>query len=93
MPDSATDQRALMRFLARLGQAELAAGNAVALVERDLGLIAKRYGRADILVFAMPTVLMVQSDDGQEHRVQIARALPRGGAALRPDGGRAGDRP
>lgn len=71
MPESATDQRILMRFLARLGQAELAAGNAVALVERDLGLIAKRYGRADILVFAMPTVLMVQSDDGQEHRVQI----------------------
>ena len=71
MPESATDQRALMRFLARLGQAELAAGNAVALVERDLGLIAQRYGRHDILVFALPTVLMVQSEDGHEHRVQI----------------------
>lgn len=66
-----TDPRILLRFLARLGQAELAAGNAVALVERDLGLIARRYGREDILLFALPTVLMVQSDDGQEHRVQI----------------------
>ncbi len=60
-----------MRFLARLGQAELAAGNAVALVERDLGLIAKRHGQPNIMVFALPTVLMVQSDDGHEHRVQI----------------------
>ncbi len=65
------DDRTLLRFLARLGQAELAAGNAVALVERDLGLIAKRYGRDDILVFALPTVLMVQSERGHEHRVQI----------------------
>ncbi|MCO6482427.1 MAG: threonine/serine exporter family protein [Flavobacteriales bacterium] len=71
MDHRTSDQRTLLRFLARLGQAELAAGNAVALVERDLGLIAKRHGQANILVFALPTVLMVQSEEGQEHRVQI----------------------
>ncbi|HMN06345.1 MAG TPA: threonine/serine exporter family protein [Flavobacteriales bacterium] len=71
MADPDIQQRTLLKFLARLGQAELAAGNAVALVERDLGLIAKRHGQPNILVFALPTVLMVQSDDGHEHRVQI----------------------
>lgn len=71
MPEGDPQQRVLLRFLARLGQAELAAGNAVALVERDLGLIAKRQGQPNILIFALPTVLLVQSDDGQEHRVQI----------------------
>lgn len=65
------DARTLLRFLARLGQAELAAGNAVALVERDLGQIARRNGQENIVVFALPTVLMVQSEDGMEHRVQI----------------------
>ncbi|MBP8823589.1 MAG: threonine/serine exporter family protein [Flavobacteriales bacterium] len=79
MAPPATDSHTLMRFLARLGQAELAAGNAVALVERDLGLIARRYGREDILVFALPTVLMVQSDEGQEHRVQITPGPYRSG--------------
>ncbi len=71
MAEGDPDQRLLLQFLARLGQAELAAGNAVALVERDLGDIAKRNGQANIVVFALPTVLMVQSDDGEEHRVQI----------------------
>ena len=33
----ATKRAALLRFLGRLGQAELNAGNAVPLVERDLG--------------------------------------------------------
>ncbi|MCB0772950.1 MAG: threonine/serine exporter family protein [Flavobacteriales bacterium] len=71
MAEADPQQRTLLRFLARLGQAELAAGNAVALVERDLGQIARRHGQPGILVFALPTVLMVQSDDGHEHRVQI----------------------
>lgn len=71
MPSAPPDQRVLLHFLARLGQAELAAGNAVALVERDLGLIAQRHGQPNILVFALPTVLIVQSEEGQEHRVQV----------------------
>lgn len=71
MAEPEVDDRLLLRFLARLGQAELAAGNAVALVERDLGQIAKRHGRPNTTVFALPTVLMVQSEEGQEHRVQL----------------------
>lgn len=71
MAEPATDVRTLLRFLARLGQAELAAGNAVALVERDLGQIAKRNGRPNTTVFALPTMLIVQSEEGQEHRVQL----------------------
>ncbi len=71
MAEPGTDDRLLLRFLARLGQAELAAGNAVALVERDLGQIAKRHGRPNTTVFALPTVLIVQSEEGQEHRVQL----------------------
>ncbi len=65
------DDRILLRFLARLGQAELAAGNAVALVERDLGQVAKRNGRENTTIFALPTVLIVQIEDGQEHRVKL----------------------
>lgn len=71
MDDQVPDDRILLRFLARLGQSELAAGNAVALVERDLGLIAKRNGRGNTTIFALPTVLIVQSEEGQEHRVQL----------------------
>lgn len=71
MPEPGTDDRVLLRFLARLGQAELAAGNAVALVERDLGLIAKRNGRENTTVFALPTVLIVQIEEGEEHRVKL----------------------
>lgn len=70
-PSFNDDQRTLLRFLARLGQAELAAGNAVALVENDLGRIAIRNGQENIVVLALPTVLIVQSEEGGEHRVQL----------------------
>lgn len=71
-PDAANEEtRTLLRFLARLGQAELAAGNAVALVERDLAQVAKRNGQERTVIFALPTVLIVQSEEGQEHRVHL----------------------
>ena len=65
------DQRLLLQFLARLGQAELAAGNAVALIERDLGEVAKRNGQENAVIFALPTVLLVQTEEGEAHRVHI----------------------
>lgn len=75
----ASDRKALLRFLSRLGQAELAAGNAVALIERDLGQIAKRNGVNDLTASVLPTVLFLQLDDGQEHRVQLALGPYRAG--------------
>lgn len=62
----------LLRFLARLGQAELAAGNAVPLVERDLGLIAKRNGVEGVTAYVLPTVLFIELDNGQQHTVDLA---------------------
>ncbi len=71
MPEVSSDQRQLLQFLARLGQAELAAGNAVALIERDLGEVAKRNGQENAVIFALPTVLMVQTGEAESQRVQI----------------------
>ncbi|MBZ0205527.1 MAG: threonine/serine exporter family protein [Flavobacteriales bacterium] len=71
MSEADLEQQQLLKFLSRLGQAELAAGNAVALVERDLGQIARRNGQENTVVFALPTVLIVQSAEGQEHRVHL----------------------
>lgn len=73
------DRATLIRFLARLGQAELAAGNAVALIERDLGQIAKKNGVEHITVSVLPTVMFLQFDDGLDHRVQIALGPYRSG--------------
>ena len=71
MAETDPDQRHLLQFLARLGQAELAAGNAVALIERDLGEVAKRNGQENAVIFALPTVLLVQTEEGDAHRVHI----------------------
>ena len=64
-------RRDLIRFLARLGQAELVAGNAAALIERDLGLIAKRNGVDHITVSVLPTVLFIQFDDGDDQSLRL----------------------
>ncbi len=69
LPD---DRRQLIRFLSRLGQAELSAGNAVALVERDLGMIARRNGLNGFTASVLPTVLFLQLDDGEHHEVRMA---------------------
>ena len=75
----APDRKTLLRFLARLGQAELAAGNAVALIERDLGQIAKRNGVNDLTASVLPTVMFLQLDDGTEHSVKLALGPYRAG--------------
>ena len=72
-------RRDLIRFLARLGQAELVAGNAAALIERDLGLIAKRNGVDHITVSVLPTVLFIQFDDGDDQSLRLALGPYRAG--------------
>lgn len=75
-----TDRRTLLRFLSRLGQAELAAGNAAALIERDLGLIAKRNGVEKITISVLPTVMFIQYDDGDDHAMRLSLGPYRAGA-------------
>ncbi|QQR85478.1 MAG: threonine/serine exporter family protein [Flavobacteriales bacterium] len=76
---STTDRTTLLRFLSRLGQAELAAGNAVALIERDLGQIAHRNGVHDLTASVLPTVMFLQLEDGTEHRLQLTLGPYRSG--------------
>ncbi|HEX2617849.1 MAG TPA: threonine/serine exporter family protein [Flavobacteriales bacterium] len=74
------ERKVLLRFLSRLGQAELAAGNASALVERDLGQIAKRNGVEGMTASVLPTVLFIQFDDDEDHSVRLALGPYRAGA-------------
>ena len=67
----------LLRFLGRLGQAELNAGNAVPLVERDLATIAKVNGEPGVQVFVLPTVLFLKWESGDEHQVDMAHGAYR----------------
>lgn len=74
-----TDRRTLLRFLSRLGQAELAAGNAAALIERDLGVIARRNGVEKITISVLPTVMFIQYDDGDDHTMRLSLGPYRAG--------------
>jgi uncharacterized membrane protein YjjP (DUF1212 family) len=77
-PIATTTKRAtLLRFLGRLGQAELNAGNAVPLVERDLAAIAKVNGEPEVQVFVLPTILFLKWESGEEHRVDMAHGAYR----------------
>lgn len=67
----------LLRFLGKLGQAELNAGNAVSLVERDLATIAKINGETGVQVFVLPTVLFLKWESGDEHQVDMAHGAYR----------------
>lgn len=73
------DRRVLLRFLSKLGQAELAAGNAVALIERDLAQIAKRNGVEQITISVLPTVLFIQFDDEHDHGMRLTLGPYRSG--------------
>jgi uncharacterized membrane protein YjjP (DUF1212 family) len=79
MDSTPNDRRVLLRFLSRLGQAELATGNAVALIERDLGQIAKRNGVEHITISVLPTVLFIQFDDDNEHTMRLTLGPYRSG--------------
>jgi uncharacterized membrane protein YjjP (DUF1212 family)/uncharacterized membrane protein YjjB (DUF3815 family) len=74
---NAAERAVLLRFLARLGQAELNAGNAVPLVERDLAMIAKANGETHVQVFVLPTVLFLKWESGEEHKVDMAHGAYR----------------
>jgi uncharacterized membrane protein YjjP (DUF1212 family)/uncharacterized membrane protein YjjB (DUF3815 family) len=74
---NAAERAVLLRFLAKLGQAELNAGNAVPLVERDLAMIAKANGETHVQVFVLPTVLFLKWENGEEHKVDMAHGAYR----------------
>ena len=74
---STTERKALLRFLGKLGQAELNAGNAVPLVERDLAAIAKANGEPGLQVFVLPTVLFLKWESGDEFQVDMAHGAYR----------------
>ncbi|MCC6576507.1 MAG: threonine/serine exporter family protein [Flavobacteriales bacterium] len=78
-PATPVDRELLLRFLARLGQAELAAGNAAPFVERDLGLIARAHGVQGFTAFVLPTVLFLELDEGGQHKVDLATGPYRSG--------------
>lgn len=67
----------LLRFLGKLGQAELNAGNAVSLVERDLAMIARVNGETEVQVFVLPTVLFLKWEGGEEYQVDMAHGAYR----------------
>lgn len=71
------DRALLLRFLGKLGQAELNAGNAVPLVERDLAMIARVHGESAVQVFVLPTALFLKWEDGDEHQVDMAHGAYR----------------
>ncbi len=71
------ERATLLRFLGKLGQAELNAGNAVSLVERDLAMIARINGEPDVQVFVLPTVLFLKWEKGDEHQVDMAHGAYR----------------
>lgn len=71
------ERAVLLRFLGRLGQAQLNAGNAVSMVERDLAMIARANGEPDVQVFVLPTVLFLKWEKGEEHRVDMAHGAYR----------------
>ncbi len=62
---------ALPRFLAQLGHALIASGEAVAVSEDLLRRIARAHGVPRFNVVALPTVLFVKLDDGVEARLDF----------------------
>ena len=66
------ERQLLMRFLVKLGQAQLAAGNAVPLIERDIGHIARVNGEEGITAFVLPTMLFLEWEHGEERHFDMA---------------------
>ena len=64
------DERAsqeLLRFVAQLGHALLATGEAVGVIEDTLRRIAQAHGVRRVTVVALPTVLFVKFDDSETY--------------------------
>ena len=71
-PPSPAERAVLLQFLAKLGQAQLACGNAVPLVERDIVLVARQNGLQGVTAFVLPTGLFIEVDDGVQHALDLA---------------------
>jgi uncharacterized membrane protein YjjP (DUF1212 family) len=68
----AIDATALLEFMYRLGQAQLACGEQTAQVELLLRRVASAYGMRRSRVVAFPTAVFVSFHDGQQERVTLA---------------------
>jgi uncharacterized membrane protein YjjP (DUF1212 family) len=68
------DSVALLRFLSQLGHVLLATGDTVASVENALMRIANAQGAAHVNVVALPTVLFVKFEDGDDTYVDFTSA-------------------
>lgn len=79
LPPTPAERATLLKFLAKLGQTQLAGGNAVPLVERDIVLIARRNGLTGVTAFVLPTGLFIEVDDGVEHKLDMASGPYRSG--------------
>jgi uncharacterized membrane protein YjjP (DUF1212 family) len=58
----------LLQFLSQLGHALLASGDTVAFVEDKLRCVAQAQGAENVNIVALPTVLFLKFDDGDETR-------------------------
>jgi uncharacterized membrane protein YjjP (DUF1212 family) len=65
------DSVELLRFLSQLGHVLLATGDTVAFVESTLRSVAQAQGAARVNVVALPTVLFVKFDEGDETRLDF----------------------
>jgi len=72
MTTPAPDTDAILEFLFRLGQAQLACGEQTAQVELLLRRIASAYGMRRSRVVVFPTAVFVSLHDGEQERVTLA---------------------
>ncbi|MFO1315093.1 MAG: threonine/serine exporter family protein [Burkholderiales bacterium] len=72
MTNPAPDADAVLEFLFRLGQAQLACGEQTAQVELLLRRIASAYGMRRSRVVVFPTAVFVSLHDGVQERVTLA---------------------
>ncbi|MCC7218220.1 MAG: threonine/serine exporter family protein [Burkholderiales bacterium] len=72
MTTPAPDTDAILEFLFRLGQAQLACGEQTAQVELLLRRIASAYGMRRSRVVVFPTAVFVSLHDGTQERVTLA---------------------
>lgn len=72
MTTPAPDTDAVLEFLFRLGQAQLACGEQTAQVELLLRRIASAYGMRRSRVVVFPTAVFVSLHDGEQERVTLA---------------------
>lgn len=81
-PPPGTDASGVPGMLGEIGATLLAASQATSDVEDTLAQLAARYGRADLRIFVLPTLVLVEDASGPTVQTEI---FPSDQAALRLD--------